>query len=100
MSATRRSDLTISRGLEQGIKRILTSVIDNSNPEAYKSAIEIGLKSDLVNDEFTGYSITNSLFSDALAADPSALNTLFFGKTDSEIPPFSRWYSRYFSAVR
>lgn len=89
LSDTRRSDLTIARGLEQGIKRILISVFDNANPEAYKSAIEIGLKSDLVNDEFSGYTITTSLFSDALAADPSALNTLFFGKTDSEIPPFT-----------
>ena len=89
ISDTRRSDLIVARGLEQGIKRILTSVFDNSNPEAYKSAIEIGLKSNLVNDEFSGYTITTNLFSEALAADPSALNTLFFGKTDSEIPTFS-----------
>lgn len=85
---TRKSDLSIARSLEQGIKRILTSVFDNSNPEAYKSAIEVGLKSNIVNNEFSGYTIKTSLFSDALAADPSSLDTLFYGKTDSKIAPF------------
>ncbi|MCH2227369.1 MAG: flagellar filament capping protein FliD [Candidatus Caenarcaniphilales bacterium] len=89
ISDTRESDLSVARGLEIGLKRIITSVFDNSNPESYKSLVEVGLASSLVNDAFAGYTLNGTSFGEALARDPSAINTLLFGKTDSEVPTFT-----------
>jgi flagellar hook-associated protein 2 len=83
-----RNNTSTNRRLANGIKGILTKAFDNSNSQSYNASVSVGLKSNLVNDRFSGYTIDSSVFNEALANDPASIDTLFYGKADSEIPPF------------
>jgi flagellar capping protein FliD len=79
----------IGKRLDSSIKALLGTSLSSSDPNRYKSLVDIGFKSTLsvVDNKFSGYSLDGS-FSTALTKDPNAVNKLLYGKTDSEIPPF------------
>ena len=79
----------IGKRLDSSIKALLGTSLSSSDPNRYKSLVDIGFKSTLsvVDNKFSGYSL-DSKFSTALAQDPNAVNKLLYGKTDSEITPF------------
>jgi flagellar hook-associated protein 2 len=79
----------LGKRLDESIKALLGTAFDSTDSNRYKSLVDIGFKSTLspVDNKFSGYSL-GSDFSTALARDPSAVNKLLYGKTDTQIEAF------------
>ncbi len=80
---------SFSRSFSQAIKSIISTYFSGAT-NSYKSAIEIGIAISLDGDnKFSGYTIDQDIFEDALDSDEGSLNALLFGQDGSSIDPLS-----------
>ncbi len=90
ISNLKSRDDSFSRSLISRIKTALTKVVGVNGTDTYTSFIDLGLKSKLDSQgKFTGYELTSATFDAAFADNPTAVNSVLYGKTSTSYDPLS-----------
>lgn len=77
---------SFSRGLSSQIKNQISTFFSGSTADAFKSGIEIGIKSSLDGDnKFSGFTLDETIFDAALDSNPAAVSTVLYGKTGTVV---------------
>ena len=91
---------SFSRSFSQSVKNILSTYFSSAT-NTYKSAVELGVKTTLDGDnKFSSFTLDQTAFEDALAADEASVHAVLFGKTSTLVDPMSDGSSGIFVQLK
>jgi flagellar hook-associated protein 2 len=78
---------SFSRGLISQLKSTMTTYFSGSTNDPFKAGVSIGISSSLDGDnKFSGYTLDETKFTNALTTSTAGVNTLLYGKTGTVVP--------------